>query len=58
MFLAREGRWIRRDKLAAADKISGVEGDPRQASPELGKKFLDLKIDHAVAQIQARLRTK
>jgi creatinine amidohydrolase/Fe(II)-dependent formamide hydrolase-like protein len=58
MFLDRENRWIRRDKLAAGDKNSGVEGDPRRASPELGKKFLDLKVDNAVAQIQALLGAK
>ena len=53
MFLDRESRWVRRDKLAAADKRSGVDGDPRRASTELGKKFLDLKVDNAVAQIRS-----
>ena len=43
MFLDRDGKWIRRDKL----------GDSRKASAELGKRLLDTKVDHAVAQIRA-----
>jgi creatinine amidohydrolase/Fe(II)-dependent formamide hydrolase-like protein len=52
MFLDREQKWIRRDKLARGDAKSGVDGDPRLASAELGKTFLDLKIAAAVAQIR------
>ena len=53
MFLDREQKWIRRDKLAAGDAKSGVDGDPRQATAELGKRSLDMKIKNAVAQIRS-----
>jgi len=53
MFLDREQKWIRRDKLARGDAKSGVDGDPRLASAELGKMFLDIKINNAVAQIRS-----
>jgi creatinine amidohydrolase len=52
MALDREQKWIRGDKLAMGDKKTGVDGDPRQASAELGRIFLDMKIDSAVAQIR------
>lgn len=52
MALDRDGRWIRRDRIAAATPDSGVEGDPRQASADLGWKFLEFKINAAVAQIR------
>ena len=52
MFLDREQKWIRRDKLARGDAKSGVDGDPRLASAELGKTFLDIKVAAAVAQIR------
>ena len=47
-----EKRWIRRDKLAPGDKTNGVDGDPRQASAEIGKVFIQYKIDSAVEQIR------
>lgn len=53
MALDREGRWIRRDRIAAATPDSGIDGDPRQASAELGWKFLEFKVNAAVAQIRA-----
>ena len=40
MFLDREGKWIRRDKLDG------------KASAELGRKSLDAKVQNAVAQIR------
>jgi creatinine amidohydrolase/Fe(II)-dependent formamide hydrolase-like protein len=43
MYLDRDGKWIRRDKL----------GDSRKASAEQGKRLLDTKVDNAVAQIRA-----
>ena len=55
MFLDKEQKWIRRDKLAAADPKAGVDGDPREASAELGKAFLEIKINSAVAQIKSLL---
>ena len=41
MFLDKSGKWIRGDKVAM------------QATPEMGKIFLDYKVDAAVAQIRA-----
>jgi creatinine amidohydrolase/Fe(II)-dependent formamide hydrolase-like protein/phosphohistidine phosphatase SixA len=55
MFLDKEQKWIRRDKLASADSNAGVEGDPREASAEMGKAFLEIKINSAVAQIKTLL---
>ncbi len=52
MFVDKAGRWIRKDKLALGTEASGVEGDPRQASAQAGKVFLDFKVDAAVAQIR------
>lgn len=52
MFLDPEGRWIRRDKLAAGSAANGVDGDPRRASAELGRVFIDFKVEAAVARIR------
>ena len=53
MFLDRGQRWVRRDELRAATEKSGVDGDPRRASAALGRTFLDIKVNAAVAQIQS-----
>ena len=56
MFVDKGGMWIRRDRLAAAaqegEEKTGVDGDPRQASAELGRLFVDLKVGAAVARIR------
>jgi len=52
MFIDTDGRWIRKDKLAPDNGKMGVEGDPTQASAELGRMFIDFKIQDAVAQIR------
>jgi len=52
MFLDVDGKWIRKDRLAAGSDSTGVDGDPRRASAELGRIFLDIKIDSAVKQIR------
>jgi creatinine amidohydrolase len=56
MFLDRDARWIRRDQLAGGSPATGVEGDPRQASAERGKAFLQVKIDAGAAQIRKLVR--
>jgi creatinine amidohydrolase/Fe(II)-dependent formamide hydrolase-like protein len=56
MFLDRGQKWVRRDKLAAADEKSGVDGDPRLASASIGKALLDIKVNAAVAQIETLVR--
>jgi creatinine amidohydrolase len=61
MFLD-EKKWIRRDKLAPStakeEPMTGVEGDPTKATPELGKMFIGWKIDDAVNQIHELLAQK
>ena len=52
MFLDRGGLWIRTDKLQAGDGSNGVDGDPRRASAEMGRLFIDFKVDAAVGQIR------
>jgi creatinine amidohydrolase len=56
MFLDRGQKWVRRDKLAAADEKSGVDGDPRRASASIGKALLDIKVNAAVAQIESLVK--
>ena len=51
MFLGAEN-WIRKDQVAAANDASGVQGTPALATAELGKLYLDMKIDNAVNQIR------
>jgi creatinine amidohydrolase/Fe(II)-dependent formamide hydrolase-like protein len=45
---------VRRAKLAPGGgyENSGVSGDPTKATPALGKIFIDIKVDNAVAQIK------
>jgi creatinine amidohydrolase len=52
MFLGAEN-WIRKDQIAAANDATGVQGTPSLATAELGKLYLDMKIDNAVNQIKA-----
>lgn len=52
MFLGAEN-WIRKDRIAAANDASGVQGTPSLATAELGKLYLEMKIDSAVNQIKA-----
>jgi creatinine amidohydrolase/Fe(II)-dependent formamide hydrolase-like protein len=48
-------KHVRKTKLAAGGgyENSGVSGDPTKSSPELGKVFIQIKIDNALAQIKA-----
>jgi creatinine amidohydrolase len=47
-------RHVRRAKFAPGGgyENSGVSGDPSSSSPELGKAFIQIKIDNALAQIK------
>jgi len=59
---------VRREKIAMGDPIerpyppqlrlgpTGVEGDPRRSSPDLGKMFLDWKVSNGVAEIRKRIQ--
>jgi hypothetical protein len=53
MFIDRDHKWVRKDKLAPDDGTMGVRGDPTQASTELGKMFIGFKIKTAVTQIRS-----
>ena len=46
---------VRKEKIDLADETTGVQGHPQFASPELGKIYLDLKVDLAVKQIRSLL---
>lgn len=58
MFIDNDKRWVRKDKLAPDDGKMGVIGDPRQATAELGKMFIEFKIKNAVAQIRSLVEGK
>jgi creatinine amidohydrolase/Fe(II)-dependent formamide hydrolase-like protein len=52
-----DARHVRKNKLAPGGgyENSGVSGDPTKATAELGKVFVQIKIDNAVAQIKGLL---
>jgi creatinine amidohydrolase/Fe(II)-dependent formamide hydrolase-like protein len=53
LFIDREHKWFRPDRVAAADSKTGVDGDPRPASGQLGQMIIETKITTAVTQIRA-----
>jgi creatinine amidohydrolase len=55
LYLETQGQWIRKEKIALADAKNGVQGHPQFASAELGKIYLDMKVDLAVKQIRSLL---
>lgn len=50
-------RWIRRDRIRAGEAGNGVDGDPRQSSAEMGRVFVDLKVQAALEGIRKRVTT-
>ncbi len=50
MFVAP--RAVRRERIAAGRPNNGVDGDPRQASAVLGKRFIEFKAESAMRQIR------
>jgi creatinine amidohydrolase len=48
-----EQAWIRKDQIAVANDATGVQGSPALATAELGKLYLDMKVENAVNQIKA-----
>ncbi|HEY0662775.1 MAG TPA: creatininase family protein [Lysobacter sp.] len=63
MTWAIDGNYVRPDKLVVGGSVppagsplalgeTGVEGDPRRSSPELGRRFLDLRVNNGVAEIR------
>jgi len=53
MFVDKDNKWVRKDKLAPDNGKMGVRGDPIQASTGLGKMFVEFKIRNAVNQIRS-----
>jgi creatinine amidohydrolase len=60
--------WVRKDKMVAGDPVlppgtprdpntprvnNGITGDPRPSTPEIGKRYFDIRTKNSVAQIQA-----
>ena len=46
-------KHVRRDRLTGNDyPNNGVSGDPAKSSPEIGKAFVQIKIDNSLAQIK------
>lgn len=50
-------KHVRKNKLAPGGGYadSGVSGDPSKSTPELGKVFLQIKVDNALAQIRTAM---
>jgi len=61
MFLdqTQKQSWIRRDKLSAAkgqpEPATGINGDPSPGTAEMGRIFIDYKVNSAVEQIRKLL---
>jgi creatinine amidohydrolase/Fe(II)-dependent formamide hydrolase-like protein len=62
--------WVRKDKMVAGEPMlppgtprdpntplvdNGIIGDPRPSTPEMGRRYFDMKTKNAVAQIQAMI---
>jgi creatinine amidohydrolase/Fe(II)-dependent formamide hydrolase-like protein len=52
--LAVQPAHVRKDKLSPTGG-QGADGNPTLATAELGRKFLQIKVDHAVKQIKASI---
>jgi creatinine amidohydrolase/Fe(II)-dependent formamide hydrolase-like protein len=61
MFLdqVQKQNWIRRDKLTAAsgqpEPATGINGDPSPATPDMGRVFIDYKVNDAVEQMRKQV---
>ena len=71
IYLGQDKGWVRTDKLsnAVGDPVgkrdpnaprvhNGITGDARRSTAELGKKFIDMKVDYAVREINELLAPK
>jgi creatinine amidohydrolase/Fe(II)-dependent formamide hydrolase-like protein len=52
LFVDHKRKFIRVGKIAAGSEANGVDGDPRRATRQLGKRFVSFKIDSAESQIR------
>jgi creatinine amidohydrolase len=57
LYLSGDRGWVRKPLLAtsAAAPGTGISGDARRSTPELGKRIFDMKVDYAVRQIKQYL---
>ena len=70
LYLDKDGSWVRKNllKTAVGDPVvdgkavkgpnspnNGITGDARRSSAELGKKFMDIKVEYAVKQIREQV---
>ncbi len=51
MFLGGE-EYVRKKRLTLGNKENGITGDPRPATPELGKRVFEMKVEYGVAEIR------
>jgi len=52
MLMFLDPKLVRRDELARAASAAGVDGDPRRATPDIGRALLDIKIETALGEIR------
>jgi hypothetical protein len=54
LFIDTQGTWVRRDKMAPGGEWSktGVDGDPRQASADLGERFMAICVQGWAKEIR------
>lgn len=64
IYLGGDKGWVRTSLLTTAvhgptgGQNNGITGDARRSSAELGEKFVDMKVDYAVRQINQLLAAK
>jgi len=56
MFIDKDGKWVRKDKLMKDTGASGVTGDQTAATLEIGRMSVENKISDAVAQIRSFIK--
>jgi creatinine amidohydrolase/Fe(II)-dependent formamide hydrolase-like protein len=44
--------YVRKDKLAAGDGKNGISGDARPSTPELGRRYFEIKVSAGVEEIR------
>ena len=53
LFIDKDGKWVRREKLVKDTGASGVNGDQTVATADIGRMSVENKINDAVAQIRS-----
>ncbi len=57
MYLGGEA-YVRKNRLVTGSPDNGIVGDPRPATPELGKRVFDMKVDYGVEEIRRLIAGK